>query len=170
MLGSGCHVPGEPGFWPPRAGPRGHERKVDRLGKGQSLLSQVAGQQPAATGLELEPRAHRQELCQPVGHGPAGRKRLSHQDRACSLAVGRGCVQEAWGPRQVLLLLCSVRPGGHLWPGGPSSPGLQCPPPGGSWTGTSADHQADTGCLQSPSLLLKSLLLRSVRGLVVVVV
>lgn len=49
-----------PGAWvlAPQAGPRGHDLKVDSLGKEQSLLSQVARQRPAATGLELEPRAH----------------------------------------------------------------------------------------------------------------
>lgn len=79
-------------------------------------------------------------------------------------------MQEGWGPRQVLLLLCSAGPGEGLWPGGPSSPGLWCPPRGGSWAGTSADHRVDTGYLQSPLCFLRGLVLTSVRGFVVVVV
>ena len=50
-----------PGAWvlAPQAGPQGQDLKVDRLGKEQSLLSQVARQWPAVTSLELEPRAHK---------------------------------------------------------------------------------------------------------------
>ena len=147
-----------PGAWvlAPQAGPQGQDLKVDRLGKEQSLLSQVARQRPAVTSLELEPRAHRRELCQPAGHCPAGRKRLSHQHRVCSPrrwggvacrrpgAPGRSC---SFSAQTGLEDSCGLV-GPPLWGSG-ALPEEASGPLGGT------DHQMDTGCLQTPSLLLK---------------